>query len=650
MSSQEEYLSAVKSAKKEMAARQAAGLSTQLPALDTILKDVEIRGEVPLGLIDIPAERIVGTKTVGRTSSFAPNFMPLLDDKSEFGIKWKNLCTAHLEEGIRDPIQAYEYLNKYYVLEGNKRVSVLKYFEAPTIPGYVTRVIPAWEDKKEIRIYYEFLEFYNASSINYISFTREGSYIRLVHRTGHKRNERWTMDDRVNFRVAYHCFTEAFRACGGGKLACTPADALLIYLEVFSYEELCGQSEAEVRANLKQMWEEFLVNETEEEADSKVAMKLDPTPDPKQGRLSQILTPAKPVRIGFLYKKTVESSGWTYSHELGRNYLDQAFHGEVETRAYDNLNDSTEALAAMEKAIADGCSILFATTPEFLTASLKAAVKYPKIKILNCSLNVTHPSIRTYYGRMFEAKFLNGVLAGILTDTDKIGYIADYPIGGMTANINAFAIGAKSVNPDAKILLEWSTAKENEGVNLTEKLYSRGATLISHQDMIVPRQPTREFGLYRIGERGPVNLAFPVWDWGKFYERIIRNVRLGTWNTESRSEADKAISYWWGMSAGVIDVVWSDSIPAGTRALLSVMKQSILRYEYTPFSGVLYGQEGIVQPDPNYRLTSKEIIEMKWLSDNVVGSLPAVRDLKESTKPVVRQEGVLRKEAEEAEE
>ena len=103
--------------------------------LDDILTDVDIVAQEPLGLVDIPAESIVGTKTAGRTPPFASNFMPLLDDDTEFAVKWSNLCDAHLEEGIHTPIIAFEYLNKFYVQEGNKRVSVLKYYEAVKIPA-----------------------------------------------------------------------------------------------------------------------------------------------------------------------------------------------------------------------------------------------------------------------------------------------------------------------------------------------------------------------------------------------------------------------------------------------------------------------------------------------------------------------------------
>lgn len=146
----EDYRSAQRAGQRAYRANVARGQSPYLAVLDDILTDVDIVAQEPLGLVDIPAESIVGTKTAGRHTAFASNFMPLLDDDTEFAVKWSNLCDAHLEEGIHTPIIAFEYLNKFYVQEGNKRVSVLKYYEAVKIPGTVTRLIPAKNDTLEI--------------------------------------------------------------------------------------------------------------------------------------------------------------------------------------------------------------------------------------------------------------------------------------------------------------------------------------------------------------------------------------------------------------------------------------------------------------------------------------------------------------------
>ncbi|MBQ5599492.1 MAG: ParB N-terminal domain-containing protein, partial [Lachnospiraceae bacterium] len=153
-----EYSIALKRGQKAYRQDIAEGRQPYLKVLDEILEINPTAGETDLGLVEIPMDRIAGTKTAGRTRAFASNFMPLLES-GEFAEKWSNLYRAHKNEGIQEPVIACEYLNEYYIIEGNKRVSVLKYSGAATVPGYVTRIIPAYSDEKQIRIYYEFMEF-----------------------------------------------------------------------------------------------------------------------------------------------------------------------------------------------------------------------------------------------------------------------------------------------------------------------------------------------------------------------------------------------------------------------------------------------------------------------------------------------------------
>ena len=165
----------------------------KLPVLDDILKEKHITAarEIPLGVVQIPSEQLVGTKTSGRSTAFSKSFYPLLKDSTEFAGKWMELYKAHLTEGIREPIKAYEFMNKFYVEEGNKRVSVLKFFDAVSIPGNVIRIVPPRTDEKENRIYYEFMEFYNLSQVNYIWFSQEGSFAKLQRLVGKRPDEPW---------------------------------------------------------------------------------------------------------------------------------------------------------------------------------------------------------------------------------------------------------------------------------------------------------------------------------------------------------------------------------------------------------------------------------------------------------------------------
>ena len=138
----DEYKAALRLGQREYRARVARGQSPYLAVLDDVLMNVNIVAQEDLGLVNIPAESIVGTKTSGRHTAFASNFMPLLGPDTEFASKWANLCEAHISEGIHTPVVAFEFLNRFYIQEGNKRVSVLKYFGAASIPGtgisYVT--------------------------------------------------------------------------------------------------------------------------------------------------------------------------------------------------------------------------------------------------------------------------------------------------------------------------------------------------------------------------------------------------------------------------------------------------------------------------------------------------------------------------------
>jgi len=174
------YREALKQGQKHHKKCVVRGSYPYLQVLDEILDDSLVAGRVNLGVLEIPIEQIVGTKTEGRKNAFAANFMPLLPVDSEFAAKWISLCEAHLgEDGIRDPIRCYEYLGRFYVQEGNKRVSVLKSLGAPTIAAYVIRVVPVWSQDPAVERYYEFLQFYEVSQLYQVMFTQPGGYARL---------------------------------------------------------------------------------------------------------------------------------------------------------------------------------------------------------------------------------------------------------------------------------------------------------------------------------------------------------------------------------------------------------------------------------------------------------------------------------------
>ena len=202
----DDYLKAQKLALKAYKSKTLQGSYPYLPVLDEILSHVHIEREENLGTINIPAKQVIGTSSAGRTQAFACNFMPLLNYGSEFSVKWSLLYDAQIQEGIHTPIKVYEFLNKYYVVEGNKRTSVLKYVGSPTIPAEVIRKVPRLTDDPDIQIYYEFMDFYRNSKINYVVFTRKGSYQKLCQYVGKGEDEQWSEDDCMNFSSFHVAF------------------------------------------------------------------------------------------------------------------------------------------------------------------------------------------------------------------------------------------------------------------------------------------------------------------------------------------------------------------------------------------------------------------------------------------------------------
>ena len=632
----EDYSKAYKLGKKDYQTRMLRGEKPTLQVLDDIMPVKGSYSEVPLGLVQIPIDQIVGTKTVGRSSSFAGNFMPILRENSEFAHKWASLSTSHLEEGIRDPIKAYEYMNRFYVEEGNKRVSVMKFFGVVSIPGNVTRIVPKRTEEKENKIYYEFLDFYQIAPINYIWFSQEGSFAKLQEAVGKEPKETWTEEELLEFSSVYTRFTAEFHSKGGSKLKSTPGDAFLAFIMLYGYDTVREKTTSELKALIAKSWEEFQILGEEQEID----LKMKPNQE-KKPLLSILLPPSSPkLSVAFIYEKTPGTSAWTYAHELGRMHLEQAFPDEINTVAYENgTQENVDGL--IEDAIASGCNLIFTTTPSFVQASVKAAIANPQVRILNCSLNTSHRYIRTYYSRMHEAKFLMGAIAGAMAENNRLAYVADYPIYGSIANINAFALGAKMINPRAEVYLEWSTMKE---LDLEEKIREIGPSCVSGRDMVIPEEASRFFGIYHMNGGCPRNLAMPLYHWGKFYEHLIRTIMDGTWKYDDKPSSTKAINYWWGMAEGVIDVICSQYLPIGTKRLVELLKATICAETFNPFSGILLSQTGVVESDPAKSMSPEQIMTMDWLAENVIGSIPKKEELKEQAEPVIRQQGVKKKE------
>ena len=621
----EDYRSALRAGQRAYRACVARGQSPYLAVLDDILNGVNIVAQEPLGLVDIPAESIVGTKTSGRHTAFAANFMPLLEEDTEFAIKWSNLCEAHLEEGIHTPIIAYEYLNKFYVQEGNKRVSVLKYYEAVTIPGTVTRLVPARNDTLENKIYYEFLDFYKLSKINNVQFSRLGGYAKLQTLVCKAASEVWSDDDRLNFSALYTMFSQQFYALGGSALELTPGDALLVYLSVYRYSDACQSTPSQVRENLAKLWDEIKIL-TEPHA---VELSLEPKPgsEPLLNKLNIFSKPSQ-LKVVFLHEYNAKNSAWVRGHEKGIEALKKEFPDRLIITNRENVSPEVDAEQIMEEVAHDNADVVFTTSIRMRPACLKVAAQHPKTRFLNCCLNAPHPLVRTYYPRTYEVTYLLGMLAGIVSRSDRVGYVAANPVYGVPAAINAFAQGVRAVRPESRVVLRWAClSDESHPQDFSDR---KDIEVFYSQDFREPEGTYRDYGLCRRLPDGVLQpLGLPEWRWDVFFTEIVRSVFAGTWDS---APGGRAINYWWGLKSGAERVEYPIRLGSGTVQLLRMAERQLCEGELQVFPTESYSQSHVPHHAASGIYTPKELMEMDWLDECVEGELPSYDALDAKTR------------------
>ena len=649
----DDYMKALKAGEKEYKARVAAGEYPYLPALDDIAPDADTLTHQSLGIIEIPVELIAGTKTRSRQNSFAPDFMPLIEPDSEFAAKWNNLYMAQIREGFNDPIKAYEYLHRFYVQEGNKRVSVSRFLDMPTIAADVERIVPSADVLDQHPEYREFLKFYNVAPVYDIETTWEGAYAEIAELLGRDLEEPWPHDLVRSLRSAYWMFSMAWRELGDKMPDLPPGDAFVVYLRIYIRDALNHQPPSVVSKKLMQIKKELLTEANKERValveSSDEAVKagsiitkagnLVAGPDSLIGKVIPAVTYSEknPFRAAFIYDKRIEASSRVADHEKGRLRLEKTYEGMVETRCYEDCGDSESFEAAAKDAAEWGAKAVFTTSPSQINDALRAAIEYKDIEFLNCSVNLAHQAVRTYYVKIYEAKFLEGIVAGQAAAADgthTIGYCSDYPIYGTIAGINAFAIGAAMADPEVKIYLDWYSKRDT---NWWWDMVDKGIHVISSVDSLHAVDGSDAFGLCYVERCEPgqgndlsgtcriTNLAVPVIKWGKLYEIIVKTMIEGTYHASRVDKKDQATNYWWGMISGVVDIELSDGLSPYTKRLISQLRQDIIDGRFD-----LFGSE----------FDSKDIIMMDQLNENIIGEIPKIDVLKDEAQITVKYGGV----------
>ena len=493
--------------------------------------------------------------------------------------------------------------------------------------------MPEPSEEPRYKAYLEFLEFFKCTKMYDVQFTAPGCYARLCDAVGIPMGQSWQTEDVRRFRAYFQYFRDAFTALGGEEVNVSPEHALLVFLEVYDYADLGRFGASELKEKLQKTWKNILARES-----GAPAVKTEP-PAPSTGvsptRLLNKIIGADHLTVAFVHNRTAAASPWTRGHEAGKAYLEEKLGKSITCNSYFGANNAEQGQLALETAIAEGADVIFTTTPLMIAPSLKFSVEHPKVRILNCSLHMPYSTVRTYYPRVYEAKFITGAIAGAMAKNNRIGYVGTYPIHGEPAAINAFALGAQLTNPRAKIELKWSCLKGNP----SKELFDSGIRVISNRDAPDENRVYTDYGTYFYNEEGKsIPLGSPVWRWGKFYEHVIEAIRSGTWD---EGKERKAVNYWWGIKAGVIDVSLTDQLPEGVRYLAEMLRGGLRQGALDPFLRPIRDQEGRLRTDGSRGFTPEELMKMDWLCENVVGKIPTLEEVIPESRATVKLLGVF---------
>ena len=609
------------------------GISPYPLVLEDVLAGVAA-GEVYVGVCEIPLNLVVGTKTRGRQNVFSSDFLPLADEDSEFAAKWCALFESQLDEGIREPVKAYEYCQRFYVQEGNKRVSVLRAVDAPTIPANVIRIMPSPEDSTRYRVYREFLDFYNVTGLYGIAFTEEGSYRKLAQYLGHDLDTRWPEQDIKRLDSAFWKFTRAFEQ-EGSDIGLSPSDAFIAYVRLFAGNHPLEASQAAFGRNIRLAHDE-LAGITSQ---APIAFVEQPVVKhtPIVSTVKDMLVGRKPFKAAFIYDRDTGSSGWVRIHDEGRKGLEQLGDERIETSFFADCADDAAFDRAVEAAIADESDLIVTVSPRQIDQAVRAAVEHPNRTIVNCSINLSHRAVRTFHARMYEVKFVMGAIAASLSENHRLGYVANSPIYGDIAEVNAFALGAALVDSHATVRLVWLST---EGGSWKQELADAGVDVIAGLNYPDPANPDEPYGLYLPGEDGR-RIATPVYDWTRHYKLIVDAVRTGAWTADERDLRGRPVNHWWGIAEGVIGLTLEEGVPLGTQRLADLLIRAVREGTAHPFDGILITQRGVVKNDMPTSITIDQIASMNWLDGNVEGRLPKSWEISAMSQGTVDAAGVI---------
>jgi basic membrane protein A and related proteins len=331
----------------------------------------------------------------------------------------------------------------------------------------------------------------------------------------------------------------------------------------------------------------------------------------------------EPLKIAFIFVGPIGDFGWSYMHNQGRLAIDEAFGDEVVTEYVENV-DTANAEAVMIELIDAGNTVIVATSYDHHAAVATLAPQYPDIQFVQITGSNPPDNVAVIDGRMYQARYLSGIVAGSMTETNLIGYVAAFPIPEVIYGINAFALGAQSVNPDVVVQViytnTWFDPSLESGA--ADSFLLLGADIIAQdQDSPAAQEAAARVGVMSISYNsdmssvGETVLTGPVWNWGAKYVDMVQQILDGTY--------DRTEDYWGGMADGIVDLApFSPLVPEEVIELVQERREMIESGEWDIFCGPLYGEndgEEVTIVEEGFCLTDAEIRAQLYYVTSVTG-------------------------------
>ncbi|WP_319543855.1 BMP family ABC transporter substrate-binding protein [uncultured Pseudodesulfovibrio sp.] len=330
----------------------------------------------------------------------------------------------------------------------------------------------------------------------------------------------------------------------------------------------------------------------------------------------------KTIKAGFVYVSPVGDAGYSYAHDLGRQAIDSL--DWVTTSFVESVPEGADSERVIRNMARKGFDVIFTTSFGYMDPTIKVGKEFPDVKFMHCSGFKKSANVTNYFGRVYQARFLTGMVAGAMTKTDKLGYVAAFPIPEVIRGINAFAVGARQMNPDVEIRVVWTKTWYDPALekDAAKSLLDAGCDVIAqHQDSPAPQEAAEEAGVYSIGYNSDMSSFAPkahltsaIWNWGPVYTKTVEQVRDGSWKGDE--------SLWWSMADGVVDIApMGPMVPEDVKSAVMAKRAELVKGNDICFVGPIKDQSGAIKIADGEKATDAQLHDMMWFVEGVVGSV-----------------------------